>query len=312
MDNAVIIGSGPAGLTAAIYLARAGLEPVIIEGMMAGGTPPGGQLMNTTDVENYPGFPEGITGPDLMDRMRQQAERFGTRFMAGDVTAVEHEGRTFTVVIDDSDKVQTRTLIVATGATARYLGLENEQRLIGRGVSGCAVCDGSFFRDQDVVVIGGGDTAMEDSLYLTRMCKSVTVIHRRDELRASQIMGDRAKAHEKIKFIWDTVLVDVLGEQTITGVKLRNVKTGEETEHPCDGLFIAIGHKPNADVVTHLVDIDEQGYILTEGNSSRTKVPGLFAAGDIKDRVYRQAVTAAGSGCIAALDTERYLESLEG
>lgn len=267
MHNVIIIGSGPAGLTSAIYLARAGMEHALIEGMMAGGTPPGGQLMNTTDVENYPGFPEGITGPQLMDQMRSQAERFGTQFLTGDVSKVEKTDKGFALTIDEEDVIETKALIVATGATAQYLGLENEQRLVGRGVSGCAVCDGAFFRDQDVVVVGGGDTAMEDSLYLTRMCKSVTIIHRRDELRASKIMGERVQAHEKINILWDSVVVDVLGEQAVEAVKVRNVKTDEEQVVPCEGFFVAIGHKPNSDVVKHLVEVDSVGYILTDGAS---------------------------------------------
>jgi thioredoxin reductase (NADPH) len=311
MRNVVIIGSGPAGLTAAIYLARAGVQPAIVEGMMAGGTPPGGQLMNTTEVENYPGFPEGITGPELMDQMRKQAERFETELISGDVTAVEHSGKTFKLTIDEEEVIETKALIVATGATAQYLGLENEQRLVGRGVSGCAVCDGAFFRDQDVVVVGGGDTAMEDSLYLTRMCKSVTVIHRRDELRASKIMAKRVMENKKITVLWDSVVTDVLGDQTVTGVRVKNVKSGEEMDRPCDGFFVAIGHKPNSDVVKHLVETDKVGYIITEPDCSKTSIPGLFAAGDIKDKVYRQAITAAGSGCVAALDAERYLEAWE-
>lgn len=311
MRNVVIIGSGPAGLTAAIYLARAELEPLVIEGLVAGGTPPGGQLMITTEVENFPGFPEGITGPDLMDRMRQQAERFKTEFMSGDVSSVEQSGKTFKVTVDESEVVETKTILLATGATARYLGLENEQRLIGRGVSGCATCDGAFFRDQDVVVVGGGDTAMEDASFLARLCKSVSIVHRREELRASKYMAERVMANEKIEILWNSVVVDVLGDETVTGVKLKNVKTGEETDRPCDGFFVAIGHTPNNAPVKGLVEIDEQGYVKTKGVSSQTTIPGIFAAGDIMDPRYRQAITAAGCGCRAALDTERYLETLE-
>ncbi len=309
MHNVIIVGSGPAGLTAAIYLARAGLEPVIIEGLVAGGTPPGGQLMTTTDVENFPGFPEGITGPELMDRMRRQAERFGTKFESGDVTSVEGTDAGFQLVVDETTKLETRAIVVATGATARYLGLPNEQRLIGRGVSGCATCDGAFYQGLDVVVVGGGDTAMEDASFLSRLCKRVMVIHRRDELRASKYMAERAMNNEKIGFFWDTVVVDVLGDETVTGVKLRNVKTNEETDHACDGFFVAIGHKPNTDWLKGMVDLDDTGYIVAKGGTSKTSLPGLFAAGDVMDPHYRQAVTAAGCGCRAALDVERYLDS---
>ena len=306
MHNVIIVGSGPAGLTAAIYLARAGLEPVIVEGLVAGGTPPGGQLMTTTEVENYPGFPEGITGPELMDRMRSQAERFGTKFESGDVTSLERIENGFRITVDEMTGLETRAVVVATGATARYLGLPNEQRLIGRGVSGCATCDGAFFRDQDVVVVGGGDTAMEDASFLSRVCRTVTVIHRRDELRASKYMAEKAKKNEKIFFIWDTVVLDVLGEESVTGVTLQNVKTKEEVKHDCDGFFVAIGHRPNTDWLRGVIDLDETGYILTQGTSSKTSQPGIFGAGDVADPVYRQAVTAAGCGCRAALDVERY------
>ncbi len=311
MHQVVIVGSGPAGLTAAIYLARAAQKPSLVEGLVAGGTPPGGQLMNTTEVENYPGFPEGITGPELMERMRRQAERFGTEFVSGDVTGIEKLDRGFRIVVDETTTLEAKCVVIATGATAKYLGLENEQRLIGRGVSGCATCDGAFFRDQDVVVVGGGDTAMEDATYLTNMCRSVSIIHRRDALRASTIMGERAKRNPKITFIWDTVVVDVLGDQSVTAVRLKNVKTGEERDLPCDGLFVAIGHKPNTDWLKGLVDLDETGYIKVIEGSSRTNVEGLFASGDAMDKVYRQAVTAAGCGCRAALDAERYLSTLE-
>lgn len=310
MHEVVIIGSGPAGLTAAIYLSRANLAPVVIEGFVAGGTPPGGQLMTTTEVENYPGFPEGIQGPELMERMRAQASRFGTTYVSGDVLEVQRTaGNSFTLKVEDGDPLVAKAVILATGATAKYLGLHNEQRLIGRGVSGCATCDGAFFRDQEVAVVGGGDTAMEDSIYLTRMCKRVHVIHRRDKLRASKYMAERAMANEKIGFVWDSTVIDVLGDQAVTAVKLRNVKTGVESELKVDGLFLAIGHTPNAAAVKHLVDLDEKGYVKTEGVSTRTRTPGLFAAGDIMDSVYRQAVTAAGAGCKAALDVERYLET---
>jgi thioredoxin reductase (NADPH) len=307
MHEVVIIGSGPAGLTAAIYLARANLAPVVIEGFAAGG-PPGGQLTTTTDVENYPGFPEGVTGPDLMDQMRRQAERFGTTFVSGDVLSVSRVGTSFSIAVEDGDAIGAKAVILATGATARYLGLPNEERLKGRGVSGCATCDGAFFRDQVVVVVGGGDTAMEDASYLTRMCKRVHVIHRRDKLRASKYMAERALANEKIVFEWNSIMVDVLGAETVTGVRLRDVRTGEDRDLACDGVFLAIGHTPNSGTVAHLVELDEKGYVKTDGFTTRTATPGLFAAGDIMDSVYRQAVTAAGAGCKAALDVERYLE----
>jgi len=311
MHQVIIVGSGPAGLTAAIYLARAGKKPMVVEGLVAGGTPPGGQLMNTTEVENYPGFPEGITGPELMERTRRQAERFGTEFISGDVSGVEVIDGVFRITVDETETFEAQCLIVATGATARYLGLESEERLKGRGVSGCATCDGAFFRDQDVVVVGGGDTAMEDALYLTNMCRSVTVIHRRDELRASKTMAQRALKHPKISFEWDSLVVEVLGDQGVTGIRLKNVKTGAVKDLPCDGVFVAIGHTPNSKWLRGLVDLDETGYIKTIGGSSRTNIPGLFASGDVMDRVYRQAITAAGCGCRSALDVEHYLKSME-
>jgi thioredoxin reductase (NADPH) len=310
MRNVVIIGSGPAGLTAAIYLARASLQPIVVEGLVAGGTPPGGQLMTTGDVENFPGFPDGIQGADLMDRMRRQAERFGTELVSGDVTRVEPRDGGFAVVVDDDRSFECRAVVIATGATAQYLGLPSEQRLIGRGVSGCATCDGAFFRNQDVVVVGGGDTALEDASFLSRLCSSVTVVHRRGQLRASKLMAQRAMANEKIRFVWDTVVIDVLGRDVVTGVRLKNVRTGEESDLACDGLFVAIGHRPNAGWLSGLVELDDQGYIKTSGATSKTDRIGVFAAGDVMDPRYRQAVTAAGSGCRAALDVERYLESL--
>jgi thioredoxin reductase (NADPH) len=310
MHQVVIVGSGPAGLTAAIYLSRAGKKPVLVKGLVAGGTPPGGQLMNTTEVENFPGFPEGITGPELMERMFQQAERFKTEFVEGDITGIERIEGGFKLIVDEVTPLETKCVVVATGATARYMGLPNEDRLKGRGVSGCAVCDGAFFRDQDVVVVGGGDTAMEDSLYLTNMCKSVTIVHRRDEFRASKVMAARALKHPKIKVVWDSVVVDVLGKNGVTGVKIKNVKTGEENDYPCTGLFVAIGHTPNAKWLEGVIDRDDVGYVKITGSTSRTNVEGIFAAGDVMDKVYRQAITAAGCGCRAALDAERYLETL--
>ncbi|NLN00914.1 MAG: thioredoxin-disulfide reductase [Lentisphaerae bacterium] len=311
MENIIILGSGPAGLTAAIYAARANFAPLLIEGMQ-----PGGQLTDTTEIENFPGFADPIGGRDLMDRMRQQAERLGVRFqmdgvaavrLASDATTPDSE-RVHEVALDFSgDKLQTRALIVATGASARYLGLESEKRLLGRGVSGCATCDGAFFRDQHVAVVGGGDTALQDALYLARIAASVTVIHRRDAFRASKIMGDRVLANPRIKVCWDHVVDEVLdvAANTVTGVRVRNVKTGEITELPVQGLFIAIGHTPNTGFLKGQVELNPEGYIVTQ--ECRTSVPGVFAAGDVQDNRYRQAITAAGSGCMAALEAERYL-----
>lgn len=311
MENIIILGSGPAGLTAAIYAARANFAPLLIEGMQ-----PGGQLTDTTEIENFPGFADPIGGRDLMDRMRQQAERLGVRFQMDGVAAVRlacdatmpDSERVHEVTLDFSgDKLQTRALIVATGASARYLGLESEKRLLGRGVSGCATCDGAFFRDQHVAVVGGGDTALQDALYLARIAASVTVIHRRDAFRASKIMGDRVLANPRIKVCWDHVVDEVLdvAANTVTGVRVRNVKTGEITELPVQGLFIAIGHTPNTGFLAGQVELNPEGYIVTQ--ECRTSVPGVFAAGDVQDNRYRQAITAAGSGCMAALEAERYL-----
>jgi len=309
LRQVTIIGSGPAGLTAAIYAARANLKPLVVEGNEAGG-----QLMITTDVENYPGFPDGILGPEMMDLFRKQAARFGTEFVRGDVTAVDLKRRPF-LLQTEVGEIETRALIVSTGASAKWLGLEAErpapEGLGGRGVSACATCDGFFFRDQDVVVVGGGDTAMEEALYLTRMCRSVTVIHRRDQLRASKIMQERAFANPKIRFIWNTVVIDILDREQgrVTAVRLQNVHTKEVWDHPTQGVFIAIGHKPNSDLFRGQLEMDEQGYLIVEPFSTRTSVPGVFAAGDITDKVYRQAVTAAGMGCMAAIDAERWLEA---
>jgi thioredoxin reductase (NADPH) len=311
MENITILGSGPAGLTAAIYAARASLNPLLVDGMQ-----PGGQLTDTTDVENYPGFAEPVGGPDLMDRMRRQAERLGVRFrmdeaaavrLAADEAAPDH-ARVHEVTLGLSgEKLQTRALIVATGASARYLGLASEKLLRGHGVSGCATCDGAFFRDQHVAVVGGGDTALEDALYLSRIAASVTVIHRRDAFRASKIMADRVLANPKIKVCWDHVVEEVLDVSAtiVTGVRLRHVKSGTLTELPLQGLFIAIGHTPNTGLFKGQLALDGEGYIVAR--ECRTNVRGVFAAGDVQDHRYRQAITAAGSGCMAALEAERYL-----
>ncbi|WP_182904939.1 thioredoxin-disulfide reductase [Microbispora sp. H13382] len=300
--NVIIIGSGPAGYTAAVYTARADLRPLVFEGSVTAG----GALMNTTDVENFPGFPDGIMGPDLMDNFRKQAERFGAELVADDVVEVDLQADP-KVVKTYTDTYYAKAVILATGSSYRELGLENEKRLSGRGVSWCATCDGFFFRDQDIVVVGGGDTAMEEAIFLTRFAKSVTVIHRRDSLRASKIMQDRAFANEKIRFVWDSEVADVLGEERVSGVRVRNVKTGEETDLPVGGVFIAIGHEPRTDIVKGQVDLDEEGYIVVDSPSTRTNIDGVFAAGDVVDHTYRQAITAAGTGCAAALDAERWL-----
>lgn len=314
MRKVTIIGSGPAGLTAAIYAARANLSPTLIEGGGSEKSIPGGQLMITTDVENYPGFPDGVQGPEMMELFRRQAVRFGTEMIHGDVTRVDLSHRPFKLWIGD-EIVESSTLIVATGASAKWLGMDVERPwpagLGGRGISACATCDGFFFRDKDVAVIGGGDTAMEEANFLARMCNSVTVIHRRDQLRASKIMQDRAFANPKISFVWDTVVTgidDYLGGK-VTGIRLQNRKTCEESQLPLQGVFIAIGHQPNAGLFAGQLDMDERGYLTTQSGTTYTNVPGVFAAGDIADAVYRQAVTAAGMGCMAAIDAERWLEA---
>jgi thioredoxin reductase (NADPH) len=308
MENVIIIGSGPAGLTAAIYAARANLKPLLVEGIIAGGQT-GGQLMITTEVENFPGFPHGIKGPELIGLLRAQAERFGTRFVLADVErAILTEGSPFRIEAD-GQTLLTKSVIISTGASARWLGLESERELMNRGVSACATCDGYFFRDQDVSVVGGGDTALEEALYLAGLCKSVTLIHRRDELRASKIMQDRAKQHPKIKFLWDTVVEAVHDVQagTVTGLTVKNVKTGETALHPTQGLFVAIGHVPNTQLFTGQLTLDENGYIKTVPGTAATNIDGVFASGDVQDHVYRQAVTAAGTGCMAAIEAERWL-----
>jgi thioredoxin reductase (NADPH) len=300
----VIIGSGPAGLTAALYTARADLRPLVIEGIGAGG-----QLMLTTEVENFPGFPTGIMGPELMDNMRKQAERFGAEFITDDVTRVDLTGDVKRVWVGETEYA-AHAAIISTGARANWLGLPNEQRLIGRGASSCATCDGFFFRDQDIAVVGGGDSAMEEATFLTKFAKSVTVVHRRDSLRASKIMQDRALANDKIRFAWNAAVTDVLGDAQVEGVELTSTVDGAKTTLPVTGLFVAIGHTPNTDLFLGQVDLDAEGYISVDAPSARTNLPGVFACGDVVDHTYRQAVTAAGTGCAAALDAERYLAAL--
>lgn len=305
--DVVIVGSGPAGLTAALYAARADLSPIVFEG-----PEPGGQLMTTTDVENYPGYPEGVMGPKMMQDFREQATRFGADCRYGFVTDIDFSERPYKITVDEKTEVYAHAIIASTGASAKWLHLESEQKLRGKGVSACATCDGAFFRNQHVIVVGGGDTAMEEATFLTKFASKVTVIHRRAELRASKAMQTRAFNNDKIEFMWDSELVEVLGDKVVEGVKIKNRNTEEVTTlDDVTGVFVAIGHKPNTDLFKGVVEMDDVGYIQTKGQSTKTDLPGLFACGDAMDAVYRQAVTAAGTGCKAALDAERYLGERE-
>jgi thioredoxin reductase (NADPH) len=308
INKVVILGSGPAGLTAALYTARANLSPLVIEGLE-----PGGQLTITTEVENYPGFEKGIQGPEMMEVFRRQVERFGTKFIAGHVSAVRFNKRPFELVVE-GDVIRAAAVIVSTGATAKLLGIESEKRLMGYGVSACATCDGAFFKDKAALVVGGGDTAMEEATFLTRFCSKVTIVHRRDTLRASKIMQERARKNPKIAFIWDSVIDDIFGEQKtgVSGARLKNLKTGKTTDVKTDAVFMAIGHQPNTAIFNGQLDMDELGYLKVRPGSTYTNVEGVFAAGDVADRIYRQAVTAAGTGCMAAIDAERWLEEHAG
>ena len=304
--DVIIVGSGPAGYTAAVYTARANLNPLVI----AGSVPAGGELMNTTDVENFPGFPEGIMGPDLMDNMQKQAERFGAEILFDDVTEMNLEGEIKTLSLADGTVYRARAVIVSTGSAYRELGLEDEKRLSGHGVSWCATCDGFFFREQTIAVIGGGDSAMEEALFLTKFASKVIVVHRRNELRASKIMADRALAHEKIEFIWDSEVVGINGAEKVEGLVVKNRTSGEETTVDVTGIFVAIGNDPRVDLVKDQLELTSEGTIAVEGRSSKTSLPGVFAAGDVIDSTYRQAITAAGSGCAAAQDVEHYLANV--
>jgi thioredoxin reductase (NADPH) len=308
VEDLLIIGSGPAGDTAALYASRAELKPLVIEGAT-----PGGQLTITTDIENYPGFPEGILGPDLMVKFKAQAERFGARYVNGNVTAVDFSQRPFRIEVDEESYYYAKTVIIASGATAMLLGVPGEAELMGRGVSACATCDGFFFKEKELIVVGGGDTAMEEATFLTKFASNVYIVHRRDQLRASKIMQERGFSNPKISFIWDTVVEEILGveEGEVKKVKLRNVKTNEVIERPIDGVFMGIGHKPNTEPFAGQLEINEAGYIVTH-DGTHTSVPGVFAGGDVQDWVYRQAITAAGTGCMAAIDAEHFLTSSQG
>ncbi len=314
MEKVIIIGGGPAACTAALYCARANLAPLCLEGEFSQEILPGGQLMTTTEVENFPGYPEGVTGPELMADMKKQAERFGTRFVQKTVSKVDFSAAPHKLWVGD-ELFETKTIIIATGATARYLGLESEQRFLNKGVSACATCDGALprFRGNTVVVVGGGDTAMEEALFLANFTGKVHVVHRRDKFRASKIMGERVIKHPKITVEWNSVVEEVLGtdQDGVTGVRLKDTQTSETRELPCTGYFAAIGHKPNTDLFKGVLDMDETGYLVTKSDSAYTNVPGVFACGDVQDKTYRQAITAAGSGCMAAIDATRWLESRE-
>ena len=304
IEKLIIIGSGPAGFTAAVYAARADLSPLMIEGVGAGG-----QLMLTTDVENYPGFPDGVMGPELMGLFRKQAERFGTRIVTSDVSRVDFSTRPFGVWVGD-DEYRADSIIISTGASARWLGIPGEERLRGHGVSACATCDGFFFKEREIIVVGGGDSAMEEALFLTKFASKVTVVHRRDEFRASKIMATRVLQHPKIEVMWNSTVTEILGDTGVTGVRVSNVASGDVSEVPVEGVFMAIGHDPNTALFDGVLELDEKGYLTTFGNTS-TSVKGVFAAGDVVDHTYRQAITAAGMGCAAAIDAERWLESGE-
>ncbi len=305
IENVIIIGSGPAGYTAALYAARADLNPLVFEGSQSGG-----QLMITTDVENYPGFPDGIMGPELMDQFRKQADRFGARLITTDVTEVDFGQRPF-IVRAGADEYRAHTVIISTGATAKWLGIEGEERLTGRGVSACATCDGFFFRDKELIVVGGGDSAMEEAIFLTKFASKVTIVHRRDEFRASAIMAKRALEHPKIEVIWNAQVSEIHGTDEVTGVTLTDTTNGQTSEMAVDGVFVAIGHKPNTELFEGVIDLDDKGYIVLTDRSTRTNIEGVFAAGDVADSIYRQAITAAGSGCAAAIDAGNLLAELE-